>query len=329
MIGLIGDKYFEAFADASDLRHFPDEDDTSETSAVTQVGPTFREQLVKARRGQGVFRSNVLLVERECRVTHVDEPRHLRASHIKPWREASDKERLNGANGLLLSPHVDHLFDQGYISFSDDSRLMVMNDVRSDLLAKWGIDRGASIESFTREQKAFLSYHQANVFGHPTGERRNMSERFTTTPEQRFAETARWHREQANLPLKEKVRILLELQKQKLPASGPATAAASVGEALADRAVTPRIDAGRAQRFLNLITATAATSRPSTSGGMKSSPRPTCTFTAPAMSTARHAPAIGVRTGRIPVAAGTISPTAPATSVAPISLICASEKSCA
>jgi len=70
--------------------------------------PAFREQLVGARRGQGVFRSNVLLREGACRVTGVDEPRHLKARHIKPWRHASDAERLDGANGLLLSPHIDH-----------------------------------------------------------------------------------------------------------------------------------------------------------------------------------------------------------------------------
>src|SRR5687768_1513924 len=78
---------------------------------TSMVGPTFREQLVRARRGQGVFRANVLLREESCRVTHVSEPRHLKASHIKPWRDATDAERLDGANGLLLSPHIDHLFD--------------------------------------------------------------------------------------------------------------------------------------------------------------------------------------------------------------------------
>ena len=70
------------------------------------TGPTFREQLVRARRGQGVFRANVLLREDACRVTRVDEPRHLKASHIKPWRDATDAERLDGANGLLLSLHT-------------------------------------------------------------------------------------------------------------------------------------------------------------------------------------------------------------------------------
>ena len=73
---------------------------------ATLTGPTFREQLVRARRGQGVFRANVLLREEACRVTRVNEPRHLKASHIKPWRDGTDAERLDGANGLLLSPHA-------------------------------------------------------------------------------------------------------------------------------------------------------------------------------------------------------------------------------
>ena len=67
--------------------------------------------------------SNVLLREQYCRVTGVRETRHLKAGHIKPWRDATDGERLDGANGLLLSPHIDHLFDEGYITFSRAKRL--------------------------------------------------------------------------------------------------------------------------------------------------------------------------------------------------------------
>ena len=99
-----------------------------------------------------------------CRVTRVDEPQHLRASHIKPWREATDAERLDGANGLLLSPHVDHLFDKGYITFSSEQRLLVVTDVRQELLDAWGIDAGTRVGVFNREQNAYLDYHRANVF---------------------------------------------------------------------------------------------------------------------------------------------------------------------
>jgi hypothetical protein len=88
----------------------------------------------------------------------------LRASHIKPWRDATNPERLNGSNGLLLSPHIDHLFDQGYISFSNNEELLIVPAVRVSLLDKWGIDAGTRVGEFNREQQAFLDYHRATVF---------------------------------------------------------------------------------------------------------------------------------------------------------------------
>ena len=163
IIALMGPAYFDALANLTEFPGDPDAD-IGEGEVPEDIGPTFKEQVVKARRGQGVFRSNVLLVEDRCRVTSVSDPKHLRASHIKPWRDSTDSERLAGANGLLLSPHVDHLFDQGYISFSTAQQLLVVADVRANLLDKWGIDAGTRVGEFSREQQAFLDYHRANVF---------------------------------------------------------------------------------------------------------------------------------------------------------------------
>ena len=107
-----------------------------------------------------MFRANVLLREESCRVTRVNEPRHLKASHIKPWRDATDAERLDGANGLLLSPHIDHLFDEGYITFSSSQELVIVPEVRDKLLDAWGIDAGVRVGDFSREQNAYLDYHR-------------------------------------------------------------------------------------------------------------------------------------------------------------------------
>jgi len=41
----------------------------------------------------------------------------LHASRTVCLQDATDTERLDGANGLLLSPHMDHLFNEGYITF--------------------------------------------------------------------------------------------------------------------------------------------------------------------------------------------------------------------
>jgi putative restriction endonuclease len=167
LIGLIGKGYWDAYSTIAALKSSPEPADPDTAAAdAGMVGPTFREQLVRARRGQGVFRANVLLREEFCRVTRVAEPRHLKASHIKPWRDASDAERLDGANGLLLSPHIDHLFDEGYITFSSGQELVVVAEVRAKLLDAWGIDAGVRVGEFSRAQNAYLDYHRVNVFKH-------------------------------------------------------------------------------------------------------------------------------------------------------------------
>ncbi len=165
LIALIGHaRIEEALAALTGFPDTPDPENTDELLPNVHTDPTFKEQIIRARRGQGVFRSNVLLTERTCRVTHVSEPRHLRASHIKPWKDSTDSERLSGFNGLLLSPHIDHLFDKGYITFSATSTLVMVPEVQTKLLDAWGIDVTLGVGEFSRDQQAFLEYHRVNVF---------------------------------------------------------------------------------------------------------------------------------------------------------------------
>jgi putative restriction endonuclease len=130
----------------------------------TDIGPTQIEQLVKSRRGQGRFRANVRLNELGCRVTGVTDPARLRASHIKPWVKSDDTEKLHGCNGLLLSPHIDHLFDQGMISFLDNGDLMISDCLDRTVLQRWGIPEVLNVKPFNKEQSEFLAYHRNSVF---------------------------------------------------------------------------------------------------------------------------------------------------------------------
>ena len=130
----------------------------------TDLPETERLQLVKARRGQGIYRQNLERFENACRVTGARHSRHLRASHIKPWRVCTTFEKLDGNNGLLLSPHVDHLFDQGFISFSDDGRLLVSATADPETLDVWGIDLNGSYGPFRPEQLPYLEFHRDVVF---------------------------------------------------------------------------------------------------------------------------------------------------------------------
>jgi putative restriction endonuclease len=141
----------------------------------TDIGPTVKKTLVSARRGQGVFRINLEQIERKCRVTGLLDRRHLRASHIKPWFICDDREKLDGCNGLLLSPHVDHLFDRGYVSFSDSGDLLVSKELNRAVLESWGIALPRNVGPFSQEQCRYLEYHRSHVFGKSNGGRRGQS----------------------------------------------------------------------------------------------------------------------------------------------------------
>ena len=123
-----------------------------------------KEQLIKARRGQGLFRDRLESIEKKDRVTGLDIKSHLRASHIKPWRDSSNEERLDGNNGLLLSPHVDHLFDKGFISFSEEGQILISPLLDQKIFSLWNIDPKTNVGKFNIQQSKYLAYHQKNVF---------------------------------------------------------------------------------------------------------------------------------------------------------------------
>jgi putative restriction endonuclease len=130
-----------------------------------KIPETDREQLILARRGQGLFRSKVQSIERSCRVTKVERPEHLIASHIKPWRDSSNDERLDGENGLLLTPTIDHLFDKGFISFENNGDLIRSPVADPMSLRRMGVapDQPINVGFFSQGQRSFLDYHRGDV----------------------------------------------------------------------------------------------------------------------------------------------------------------------
>ena len=129
------------------------------------IPETERSALVQARRGQGLFRDNVRAIERACRITRVERVEHLVASHIQPWRDSSNAQRLDGENGLLLTPTVDHLFDKGFISFENTGQLIVSPVADPVSLQRMGIDgdTNPNVGSFSHGQRQYLEFHRENV----------------------------------------------------------------------------------------------------------------------------------------------------------------------
>jgi putative restriction endonuclease len=130
------------------------------------LAQTEREALILARRGQGLFKERVRQVEQRCRVTGVDRIEHLRASHCKPWRDSTHAERLDGENGLLLTPSIDHLFDRGFISFEGNGRLLVSPVAHGASLERMGVPLGerVNVGAFSAGQRQYLEFHRERVF---------------------------------------------------------------------------------------------------------------------------------------------------------------------
>lgn len=131
----------------------------------TSITDTDREAIIRARHGQGLFKQRVMQIERSCRITGVSNPIHLVASHSKPWRDSSNDERLDGENGLLLTPSIDHLFDRGFIGFDDSGDLIISPVAHLPSLQRMGIETGhvVNVGGFSAGQRRYLDFHRNAV----------------------------------------------------------------------------------------------------------------------------------------------------------------------
>jgi putative restriction endonuclease len=172
LVGLIGQEVAPIAAAARDVKPVPADDLDlwegrleEQLAADSRVPETERRAIIRARNGQGLFRERVARIESRCRITGVENPVHLIASHCKPWRDATNEERLNGENGLLLTPSIDHLFDRGFIGFEDNGKLIISPVAHRPSLESMGIDttRIVNVGGFTSGQKQFLDFHRNAV----------------------------------------------------------------------------------------------------------------------------------------------------------------------
>jgi len=144
--------------EAEDERH---ERELSETPTFTA---SERTAVIQARRGQGAFRLAVEQHESRCKVTGLEDRSLLHACHIKPWRVSTPREKLDGENGFLLSPHVHLLFDRGLISFDDGGRLLLARTLKPTTRQAWALDQAPAQTSLTERQNEFLEFHRQHVF---------------------------------------------------------------------------------------------------------------------------------------------------------------------
>lgn len=120
--------------------------------------------LIKARKGQGKYRENLLAQCPFCPITLVSDDRLLIASHIKPWVKSNDDEKIDPKNGFMLTPTYDFLFDRGYISFTNDKKIIISPWLSKMTCSKLNISNDKTYSLLPTEgRENYLDYHRNEV----------------------------------------------------------------------------------------------------------------------------------------------------------------------
>lgn len=159
--------YFRLFLD-----YFGDEDHPSlikkeelEIQKDRKINLEDKEEIVKARRGQGIYRSRLLVDCPFCPITSITDDRILIASHIKPWIKSNNEEKIDPKNGFMFTPTYDFLFDRGFISFKDNKTIMVSPWLSKMTVSKLGIIPGKKYHNLPIEgRELYLEYHRENIY---------------------------------------------------------------------------------------------------------------------------------------------------------------------
>jgi hypothetical protein len=135
-------------------------DDLQQIQSDQSLDDTERGQLIQARIGQGEFRDKVLVwAGNRCAVTGSTVLQAIRASHIKPWRDCNNKERLDPNNGLALTGTLDALFDAHLITFQDDGAMQVSPSITDDEQKILGLPMRLRV-AVTAEMGTYLIWHR-------------------------------------------------------------------------------------------------------------------------------------------------------------------------
>lgn len=139
---------------------------TFERQVAALPKTTEAERLVVQRVGQSLFRDGLLdFWEGRCAVTGLAVPALLRASHIKPWADCeSNAERLDVYNGLLLAPHLDAAFDQGFITVHDDGAITVSAALDAEARAVLRLEHPLRVHGLAQGHRSYLPWHRECVF---------------------------------------------------------------------------------------------------------------------------------------------------------------------
>jgi len=165
----IGARTWAGLKERLDARRFMDRP-ASPCGIDTYIGdPEWREVMARVRVGQAAFRLMVTeAYGRACSITGDHTLPVLEAAHIKPYSASGPNHT---SNGLLLRADLHKLYDEGYLTVTDEYRVEVSPSLREefhngriyyDLHGK----RLASIPGQATERPAreYLLWHNENIY---------------------------------------------------------------------------------------------------------------------------------------------------------------------
>ncbi len=154
-IGVIIPVYPSQFSVDSVQEDFVDIYGSSTIPSITE-----RSGLVTSRVGQGAYRKRIIhRWEYKCAVTNFNKLDILIASHIVPWSQSDDTERLDVNNGILLSPTYDALFDKHLITFDTKGKIILSDQIEFAAYQKIGVTGNERILGLSQYNIQYLERH--------------------------------------------------------------------------------------------------------------------------------------------------------------------------
>lgn len=157
--------YFKLFSDYFDeyVNLFAEAKIEKEVEA-SNIANSEKINIIRARVGQGEYRKKLLELCPFCPLTMVSDERVLIASHIRPWAKSDNQERIDPYNGFMFTPNIDWLFDKGFLSFTDDKKIILSPFLSNMTYSKLGVSDGKLISMLPVEgRELYLKYHRENI----------------------------------------------------------------------------------------------------------------------------------------------------------------------
>ncbi|WGE61665.1 HNH endonuclease [Actinobacillus equuli] len=157
--------YVRLFADYFGDTVHPAIIEQEEQNILEEANTPERKEKLRARQGQGEYRRKLLEQCPFCPITLISDDRLLIASHIKPWARSNDFEKTDPYNGFMFTPTIDHLFDRGFITFTDNQEMLLSPFLSKMTYSKLGLSDNKKYPMLNVEGRYdYLEYHRKEIW---------------------------------------------------------------------------------------------------------------------------------------------------------------------